>query len=81
MSLMITEECINCDACVPECPNEAIAQGEAIYVINADRCTECVPVHEQQQCVVVCPVNCCVPDPNHKETREQLETKYKTLHA
>ena len=81
MSLMITEECISCDACVPECPNEAISQGEDIYVIDAARCSECVPVHDQQQCAVVCPVNCCVPDPNHKETREQLETKYKTLHA
>jgi len=81
MSLMITEECISCDACVPECPNEAISQGEDIYVIDAVRCSECVPVHDTQQCAVVCPVNCCVPDPNHTETREQLETKYKTLHA
>ena len=79
MALMITEECVNCDACVPECPNEAITQGESIYIINTDRCTECVPVNEQQQCVVICPANCCVSDPNHQETREQLEAKYKSL--
>jgi ferredoxin len=79
MAFMITEECVNCDACVPECPNEAITQGDSIYVISAERCTECVPTHETQQCVVICPANCCVPDPNHKETREQLEAKYQAL--
>jgi ferredoxin len=81
MAYMITAECISCDACVPECPNDAISQGEDIYVIDAEKCTECVPQHEQQQCVAVCPVDCCVPDPNHQETREQLEEKYKRLHA
>ena len=80
MAFMITEDCINCDACVPECPNEAISQGDSIYVIDAARCTECVPVHDQQQCAVVCPVDACVVDPNAHETRDQLEAKYKSLH-
>ncbi len=80
MAFMITEECISCDACVAECPNQAISQGEDIYVIDSARCSECVPAHDQQQCAVVCPVNCCVADPNHKETRDQLEAKYKSLH-
>jgi ferredoxin len=80
MAFMITEDCINCDACVPECPNEAISQGDSIYVIDAARCTECVPVHDQQQCAVVCPVDCCIADPNQVENKEQLEAKYSTLH-
>jgi ferredoxin len=81
MALMITAECINCDACVPECPNKAISQGEDIYIIDPALCSECVPEHDQQQCAAVCPVECCVPDPDHKETREQLEEKYKRIHA
>jgi ferredoxin len=80
MALMITSDCINCDACVAECPNEAISQGDDTYVIDPAKCTECIPVHDQQQCAVVCPVDCCVPDPDHQETREQLEEKYKGLH-
>ncbi|OFV82764.1 MAG: ferredoxin [Acidobacteria bacterium RBG_13_68_16] len=81
MALMITAECINCDACVSECPNKAISQGEDIYIIDTALCSECVPEHDQQQCAAVCPVECCVPDPDHKETREQLEEKYKLIHA
>ena len=42
MALMITDECINCDVCEPECPNEAISQGPEIYVIDPKKCTECV---------------------------------------
>ncbi len=81
MAYMITAECISCDACVSECPNQAISQGEDIYVIDAERCSECVPEHDQQQCAAVCPVECCVTDPNHQETRDQLEEKYKKVHA
>ena len=81
MSLMITDECINCDVCEPECPNGAISQGEDIYVINPDLCTECVGHFETSQCVEVCPVDCIPKDPNHAETREQLQAKYERLMA
>lgn len=81
MSLMITDECINCDVCEPECPNGAISQGEDIYVINPDLCTECVGHFETSQCVEVCPVDCIPKDPNHVETKEQLQAKYERLTA
>ena len=61
MSLLITDECINCDVCVPECPNEAIYMGEEIYEIDGDLCTECVGHFDTPQCVEVCPVDCCLP--------------------
>ncbi|HIB83318.1 MAG TPA: YfhL family 4Fe-4S dicluster ferredoxin, partial [Chromatiaceae bacterium] len=72
MATMITEECINCGACEPECPNEAISEGEDIYVINPSRCTECVGHFGEEQCAAVCPVDCCVPDPNIVESEEEL---------
>ena len=81
MSLMITDECINCDVCEPECPNGAISQGDDIYVINPDLCTECVGHFETSQCVEVCPVDCIPHDPSHVETREQLQAKYARLMA
>jgi ferredoxin len=58
MALMITDECINCDVCESECPNQAIFQGEEIYAIDASRCTECVGHFDQPQCIEVCPVDC-----------------------
>ncbi|MBD3415110.1 MAG: YfhL family 4Fe-4S dicluster ferredoxin [Candidatus Aminicenantes bacterium] len=79
MAYMITEECILCGACEPECPNEAITAEEEIYVIDPDKCTECVPQYDESQCAAVCPVDCCVPDPENKETREELEEKAKKL--
>jgi ferredoxin len=79
MSLLITDECINCDVCEPECPNGAIAQGETIYEIDANLCTECVGHFEKSQCIEVCPVDCIVLDANHPETREQLQAKYEVL--
>lgn len=79
MSLIITDECINCDVCEPECPNEAISQGEEIYVINPSKCTECVGHYDEPQCQIVCPVDCIPHDVNHKETEEQLMEKYLTL--
>lgn len=79
MSLLITDECINCDVCEPECPNTAIAQGDEIYEINPDLCTECVGHYDEPQCVEVCPVDCIVPDPDRKETDEQLQLKYEAL--
>jgi ferredoxin len=81
MALMITDECINCDVCEPECPNDAISQGPEIYVINSARCTECVGHFDQPQCVQVCPVDCIPINPDYIETREQLEKKYKALMA
>jgi ferredoxin len=79
MAYMITEECINCAACEPECPNEAISAGDEIYEINPDKCTECVGHFDESQCAAVCPVDCCVPDPDHKEAKEELMEKYKRL--
>jgi ferredoxin len=81
MALMITDECINCDACVPECPNDAISEGEDIYIIDPDLCTECIGAHDEPQCVDVCPVDCCVPDPEHEETQEELQAKYEKIHG
>ncbi len=79
MAYIITEECINCAACEPECPNDAITAGDDVYEIEAKRCTECVGHFDESQCAAVCPVDCCVPDPDHKETKEELMTKFKRL--
>ncbi len=79
MALLITDECINCDVCEPECPNDAISQGEEIYVIETRLCTECVGHFDTQQCVEVCPVDCIVADPGHPETADQLRAKYHAL--
>jgi len=81
MAYKITDECISCGACEPECPNEAISEGETIYIIDLDKCTECVGSHELSQCAEVCPIdNCCIPDPEHKEAKEQLLEKWRKLH-
>jgi ferredoxin len=79
MSLKITDECINCDVCEPECPNEAISQGEEIYVIDPQKCTECVGHYDTPQCVEVCPVDCIPKDENNVETQEVLWAKYERL--
>jgi ferredoxin len=79
MALKITDICINCDVCEPECPNGAISMGEEIYVIDARRCTECVGHFEQPQCREVCPVDCIPLDPEHVESREALLVKYESL--
>ncbi|MCL2523575.1 MAG: YfhL family 4Fe-4S dicluster ferredoxin [Betaproteobacteria bacterium] len=79
MALMITDECINCDVCEPECPNEAIVQGDEIYEINADKCTECVGHYDEPQCVQVCPVDCIPKDPNNAESEDALWAKYEKL--
>ncbi len=81
MSLIITDECINCDVCEPECPNGAISQGDTIYVIDPAKCTECVGHYDTPQWVEVCPVDCIPHDPNHVETKEQLQAKYEKLMA
>ena len=80
MAYKITEDCISCGACESECPNAAISEGETIYVIDPDKCTECVGAHETSRCVETCPVDSCVPDPDHVETREQLLEKWRGLH-
>ena len=72
MATYITEECINCGACEPECPNEAISEGDDIYVIDPKLCTECVGFHDHEACQAVCPVECCLPDPKHVETEDNL---------
>ncbi len=79
MALIITDECINCDLCEPECPNGAIIQGEDIYEILPERCTECVGHYDTPQCVDVCPVDCIPKDEDHVETEEELMAKYKRL--
>jgi ferredoxin len=95
MSTMITEECINCGACEPECPNTAIYEGGApyeldgqqypalaadVYYIVPAKCTECVGFFDQEQCAAVCPVDCCVPNPDDPETEVQLLEKARRLH-
>ena len=114
MAIIITDECINCGACEPECPNNAIYEGgdewrfsdgtslsgalnllsggEAdadanqepvemdVYYIVPDKCTECVGFHDEPQCAAVCPVDCCVDDPDHRETEEELTAKKEFMH-
>jgi ferredoxin len=114
MAIIITEECINCGACEPECPNNAIYEGgvewaishgttvkgkykletgyvvdvnkemepisDDLYYIVPDKCTECVGFHEEPQCAAVCPVDCCVDDPDRRETEEDLLARQKRLH-
>ena len=114
MAIMITDECINCGACEPECPNNAIYEGgiewaisdgttvqgeytleggkstdvndkhdpvsDDYYYIVPDKCTECVGFHEEPQCAAVCPVDCCVPDPERRESEEVLTARKERLH-
>jgi len=79
MALLITDECINCDVCEPECPNDAISMGEEIYEIAPDRCTECVGHHDEPQCKVVCPVECIIVHPQWVESRPLLLAKFEKL--
>src|SRR6266850_6363587 len=96
MATMITAECINCGACEPECPNTAIYQGGVewqapdgamhgtisndIFYIVPEKCTECVGFHDQEACAAVCPVDCCVPDPERPETQDVLLARARALH-
>ncbi len=72
MALKITDECISCAACVVDCPNQAISEGPEYYVIDPEKCLECVGDFDSPQCVSTCPVDCIIPDPEHQETHEQL---------
>jgi hypothetical protein len=80
MATMITSDCINCGACEPECPNNAIRQGDPVYVIDPLLCTECVGFHDYEACAAVCPVDCCVTDPNNIESEQVLIERSRALH-
>lgn len=81
MALIITDDCINCDVCEPECPNDAIYMGLEIYEIDPNKCTECVGHTNEPQCREVCPVDCIPVNPDYVESREQLFAKYQKLLA
>ena len=76
MALIITDDCINCDVCEPECPNSAIAPGDDIYEIEPDLCTECVGHYDTPQCQQVCPVDCIIKDAENVESQDELMEKY-----
>ena len=80
MATYITSDCINCGACEPECPNEAISDGDDIYVIDPELCTECVGFYDHEACNAVCPVPCCLPDPKRVENENQLIDRALELH-
>jgi ferredoxin len=81
MALLINDNCTSCDACVPVCPNKAITAGNPYYVIDALLCTECVGAEDEPQCMLVCPADCIVEDPDFRETKEELLEKYKGIHG
>ena len=81
MALLITDDCINCDVCEPECPNDAISMGAEFYQIDPHKCTECVGHYDEPQCQLLCPVACILFNPEWRETREQLQAKYERLTA
>lgn len=80
MAYKITEDCICCGACESECENEAVSMGDNIFVIDPDKCTECVGYHDSPQCAEICSVGACEPDPDHVENKEQLLNKWHKLH-
>ena len=81
MAMKVLEDCINCAACETECPNEAIHAADPVFVVEAEKCTECVGAHDSPRCVAVCPVDCIIQDPDRAESREQLLARYEQLHA
>ena len=81
MATIITDECINCGACEPECPNNAISEGDDIYIIDPNLCTECVGFHGDEACQSVCPVECCIPNPDIRESESELLDRAVQLHA
>lgn len=80
MAFFINESCISCGACEPECPNQAISPGDAIFIIDPERCTECVGSYKSSRCAEVCPVDACHPDPKHVENGAALLEKWRGLH-
>jgi ferredoxin len=81
MALMIDDNCTACDACLPACPNDAIAKADPAYVIDPAKCTECVGAEDEPQCRLVCPADCIVDHPDFRETPEELQAKYESLHG
>ena len=79
MALTINEDCINCAACVEECPNQAISETPEIYVIDPEKCTECVGYFDEPQCIPSCGVDAIVPDPDYQETKDELLAKKERL--
>ncbi len=71
MAIMITDECINCGACEPECPTNAIFEAgdgegnngfsDEFFYIVPETCVECEGHFDEPQCAAVCPVDACVP--------------------
>ncbi len=80
MAYRINDQCINCGACEPECPNQAISEGESFYEIDPAKCTECVGAHASSRCAEVCPVDACVSDPARPEAKAALLDKWRKLH-
>lgn len=81
MALLITDDCIACDLCRTVCPNKAITAGDDLYLIDPALCTECIGHHAVSQCVKVCSVRAIVPDPDHAESKDELQQKYERLQA
>ena len=81
MATMISEECISCGACEDECPNDAISLGDGLFVIDPGLCSECVGLHNTQKCIDACPVECCIPDPNRRESEDLLFERAERIHA
>ena len=79
MALKISDDCIACDACREECPNEAIEENDPVYLIDSDVCTECVGHFDEPQCIAVCPVDCIISDPDNAENAEELMFKFNKL--
>ncbi len=79
MALLIKDNCINCDICEPECPNQAIYMGDEIYEINPDLCTECVGHYDTAQCIACCPIDCISKNPDREETEDELLAKFVSL--
>ena len=80
MAYKITDDCICCGACEAECRNNAISEGESTYIIDPNKCTECVGYHDSPRCAKVCPMDACIPDPSHVESKKQLLEKWQSLH-
>lgn len=81
MPLLINEECIACDACREECPVDAIEEGDPIYIIDPERCTECITIFDEPACIPVCPTDCIVFDKENSETQAELLFKHKQIMA
>ena len=79
MALLINDDCIACDACREECPTEAIEEGDPIYYIDSDRCTECVEIYDEPACISVCPIDCIVLDKDSVESITELQFKYRNI--